>query len=75
MEIRCILEFKMETEERAKAIAESVKVDDENYVKTDISGSTIIATIKAKDVGSLTHTVDDYTACISIAEKSLKESN
>ena len=71
MEVTCTLEFEMESEEKARAVADSVKVDDENFVKTEVSGSTILATITAKDVNSLTHTVDDYMACISIAEKSL----
>ncbi len=71
MEVTCTLEFEMESEEKARAVADSVKVDDENFVKTEVSGSRILATITAKDVSSLTHTIDDYMACISIAEKSL----
>ncbi len=71
MEVTCTLEFEMESEERARAIASSVKVDDENFVKTEVAGSIILATIRAKDVNSLTHTIDDYMACISIAEQSL----
>ncbi len=53
----------------AKAVAASVTPDDEGYIRTRRSGATITATASADGPMSLLHTLDDYLACVSVAEK------
>ena len=46
---------------------------DDNFVITEVISNRILARIEADNVPSLMHTIEDYMACISIAEKSLKD--
>ena len=57
----------------AEAVAEAVAVDDEGYIRTARRGRTILA--EAADDGpmSLLHTLDDYLACVSVAERTARE--
>ena len=73
MKITCKLELDMKDEEAAHNIAGSIKVDDDSFVITEVIGKRILARMEANNVPSLMHTIEDYMACISIAEKSLKD--
>ncbi len=53
----------------AKAVADSVSLDDAGYIRTRRSGKTITATAAADGPMSLLHTLDDYLACVSVAER------
>ncbi|HKZ48361.1 MAG TPA: KEOPS complex subunit Pcc1 [Thermoplasmata archaeon] len=53
----------------AKAVTDSVSLDDEGYIRTRRSGKTITAEARADSPLSLLHTLDDYLACISVAER------
>ena len=53
----------------AKAVAESVSLDDQGYIRTRRKGATIFATATADAPMSLLHTLDDYLACVSVAER------
>ena len=53
----------------AKAVAQSVSLDDEGYIRTTRKGATITATAAAEETLSLLHTLDDYLSCVSVAER------
>ncbi len=53
----------------AKAVAASVCLDDQGYIRTTRTGAVVRATAKADAPLSLLHTLDDYLACVSVAEK------
>ncbi|HEY7587228.1 MAG TPA: KEOPS complex subunit Pcc1 [Thermoplasmata archaeon] len=53
----------------AKAVADSVSLDDQGYIRTRRARSSIVADASADDPLSLLHTLDDYLACISVAER------
>ena len=74
MNISCTLEFEYPSGQVAENIAKSIKVDDENFVKTDVEGGTISAIIESNNIPSLLHTIEDYLACLSIAEKTVTDS-
>ncbi len=57
----------------AKAIAASVSLDDEGYIRTERRGHTITAEASAEGPMSLLHTLDDYLACLSVAERTTRE--
>ena len=56
----------------AKAVAAAVAPDDETYVSTRRAGRTIRANADAAGVMSLLHTLEDYLACVSVAEKAAR---
>jgi hypothetical protein len=53
----------------ARAVADSVSLDDEGYIRTTRKGATITATATADGPLPLLHTLDDYLACVSVAER------
>jgi len=53
----------------ARAVAASVSPEDQGYIRTRRSGATIRATATADGPMSLLHTLDDYLACVSVAER------
>jgi tRNA threonylcarbamoyladenosine modification (KEOPS) complex Pcc1 subunit len=69
MKVSCNLIIEYDKAEKAERILRSVKVDDFDFVKSKINGKRFEATIESKSVSSLIHTLDDYLACISVAEK------
>lgn len=71
MRVRCKLELNYSDARFADIVYRSVKVDDERFVKSSLDGNKLIAEIESDSAGSLLHTLDDYLACISIAEKIL----
>ncbi|HDO19577.1 MAG TPA: hypothetical protein ENG74_02495 [Thermoplasmatales archaeon] len=69
MKAKCRLEMEFKDSKIADIIMRSIKVDDYNFVKSKTDGNKLIAEIEAKSVSSLLHTIDDYLACVTIAEK------
>jgi len=67
MRCRATLTLRFRTAREADAIASSVRPDDDGYVRTRRNGSTITAA--ADGPLSLLHTLDDYLACVSVAER------
>ena len=56
----------------AEAVAASVSLDDDAYIRTTRRGRTIAADASAETATSLLHTLDDYLACISVAERTVQ---
>ncbi len=76
MKITCRITLSYGSAKEAKAVASAVSVDDYEYVKTSVSGKNknkITAEMESEDAKSLMNTVDDYLACVSVAEKSLQK--
>ena len=71
MKITCKLELDMKDEATAHDIANSIKVDDDSFVITEVIGNRILARMESDTIPSLIHTIEDYMACLNIAEKSL----
>ena len=69
MKINCKLNLKFENEKIAETIYSSIKIDDLGYVESLLDKNKIIANISSNSIGSILHTLDDYLACISVAEK------
>ena len=73
MKSTCTLEIELPDEATAQNIAKALELDNAGYIETRVEGSTIFAKAEASDIMSLRNTVDDYLACISVAEKSVLE--
>ena len=69
MRARATLTLKFPDARTAKAVADSVSLDDDGYIRTRRTGATITATATADGPMPLLHTLDDYLACVSVAER------
>ena len=69
MNAECKIEIDFKSSDKVKTIIKSIEVDDFHFVKSKISGKSLVAEISADSVSSLIHTLDDYLACVSIADK------
>lgn len=71
MKAICTLETNLSNEKTASDIAKALELDNGGYIEIWIDGSTIHARAEADDIMSLRNTVDDYLACLMVAQKSL----
>jgi len=74
MKIKCDLTLEYTNTEKTKKIHESIKVDNYDFVKTEIKGKKIQAEIQSKSISSMIHTLDDLLGCITVAEKIVDKS-
>jgi len=70
--IRCRLEFTYPKHARAETVARSLRVDDEGHITTSVAGRRLVAEAEADSPLSLLHTLEDYLACLSVAERVLR---
>ncbi len=73
MKARAQLTLTFDDAATAEAVASSVSLDDEGYIETTRRGRTITAKAAADGPMSLLHTLDDYLACVSVAEWTARE--
>lgn len=69
MKIKCKMLFEYKNKKNAESIAKSIKVDNYIFVKTKTKNNKIISEIESKSITSMLHTIDDYLACVGVAEK------
>ena len=69
MKACCNVVVEFDDAKKAENILKSIEVDNFDFVKTKIKGKALEAMIESKSVSSLIHTLDDYLACVSVAEK------
>ena len=69
MKATCKIVIDFDNEKKVKNVFKSIEVDNLRFVKAHIKGKTLEADIESKSVSSLLHTLDDYLACVSVAEK------
>ena len=72
MQASCRLELAYGSKKQADLVARSLKVDDETYITTRVEGRTLVAEAHADSFRSLLHTLEDYLACIAVAERLLR---
>ena len=69
MKVSCKVIFEYNNSEKTEKVLRSIKVDDFNFVRSKLNRNKLEVLIESKSVSSLIHTLDDYLACISVAEK------
>ena len=74
MKASCEIVIEFDDAEKLKTVSKSTEVDDFNFVKSKINGKMLNARIESNSVSSLLHTLDDYLACVSVAEKVVDKS-
>jgi len=70
--IACRVEFSYPSKARAEKVARSLRVDDETFITTTVSGRTLIADIQSDSFLRVLHTLEDYLSCLSVAESILR---
>ncbi len=73
--VRCEMTLEYDDSETAEKIAGALSPDNEDYIKLEIRGSTIHCTASADSPMQLLHTVDDFLACLAVAEDAVKKTN
>ncbi len=73
MKSTCTLEIELPDEATAQNIAKSLELDNAGYIETRVEGNTIFAKAEADDIMALRNTIDDYLACLTVAQKSVRE--
>ena len=69
MKASCNLIIEYSSSEKTEKVLRSIKVDNFDFVTSKLNGNRLETKIESKSVSSLLHTLDDYLACISVAEK------
>lgn len=74
MTIECKLIITYPDKKTTETILHSLKVDDVSFVTSTIKNQTQLhVDMQAKTLPSLLHTLDDYLACLTVAEKIVKK--
>jgi hypothetical protein len=63
-ESRISLMITLSSEEQARNISESLKVDDDEYISTSVDGCTIRGEVEAGSVEGARRAADDWLACL-----------
>ena len=69
MKTFCDIVVECGDEKKAKTVLKSIEVDNFEFVNAQVKGTQLEAHIESSSVSSLLHTLDDYLACVSVAEK------
>jgi hypothetical protein len=70
--ISCVLEFPYADERTARAVRDALAPDDAGFVRSRTEGALVIAEMEADTPMRLLHTVEDYLACVAVAEKAVE---
>ena len=57
------------SKEHASKVLDTVESDNEGYVDAHLEDCSMVAVMHAESLNSLLHTLDDFLACVSVADK------
>ena len=69
----CELVFEFTDEQEAETVASAIKIDNPDFVTLTIEGKILRSSVRANTLPSLINTLEDYLACIALAEKIINE--
>ena len=58
-----------QSKEHASKVLDTVESDNEGYVDAHLEDCSMVAVMHAESLNSLLHTLDDFLACVSVADK------
>ena len=73
MKIKGNILFNYKSKNDAKLIFDSLEVDNENYLESELTGNEISYKITSKNLGSFLATADDLIASEIVSEKIIKK--
>ena len=69
MKVSCDVVIEYDDAKKVETILRSIEVDNFDFVQSWADRKHLEAHIESTSVPSLLHTLDDYLACVSVAEK------
>ena len=73
MKIKGNILFNYKSKKDAKLIFDSLEVDNENYLESELTGNEISYKITSKNLGSFLATADDLIASEIVSQKIIKQ--
>lgn len=67
--VTCELLLRFASADSAGTVFDAVGQDNAGYVDARLEHDSIVATMNARTLKSLLHTLDDFLSCVSVAEK------
>jgi hypothetical protein len=74
MKAICDITLEYGDADKAKKIQKSIEVDNLDFVRSQVKGKKLEAHIESKSISSLLHTLDDFLACATVADKVVDKS-
>ena len=74
MKAVCDITLEYDDAGKAKKIQKSIEVDNLDFVKSQVKGKRLEAHIESASISSLLHTLDDFLACATVADKVVDKS-
>jgi len=74
MKAVCDVIIEFDDVKKVKTVMRSIEVDNFDFVESQVKGKKLEVHIESKSVSSLLHTLDDFLACVSVAEKVVDKS-
>ena len=74
MKAICDITLEYDDTSIAKKIQKSIEVDNLDFVRSQVKGKKLEAHIESTSISSLLHTLDDFLACVTVADKVLDKS-
>lgn len=71
--VECSLSIGFPSPEYAEAVHRAVEVDNDGYLEAEVLGKDIVVRMRAHSLKSLLHTLDDFLACVAVADKVVSE--
>jgi len=72
MRVKCSLMLEYASSDDALKIKKALEPDNEDFISTRVDGNVLEATSEADSISSLLHTLDDFLACLSVAERTME---
>lgn len=69
--VECRLEFTYPSEKVAEKVLRAVELENHPYIRARREGKILLSEASADSLKSLLHTLEDYLANVSVAEKML----
>jgi tRNA threonylcarbamoyladenosine modification (KEOPS) complex Pcc1 subunit len=73
MNVTCRIELNYDSDKKAKQVLKSVQVDDASFMQSERKQSKIQTKITTNSVASMLHTIDDFLACVRVAENIIEK--
>ncbi|WP_407391231.1 KEOPS complex subunit Pcc1 [Methanobrevibacter sp.] len=75
MKIKGNIKFNYDNEDNAKLAYESLEVDNENYLKSELNENSVEYSLDYDNIGSFLRTADDLIASEIVVEKIITNTN
>ncbi len=73
MNIQCEIILSYASEKQARHIQQVLTIDDGSFVSSTVKDNNLTARIEQSALASFLHTLDDYLACVTVAENVMKK--